>query len=154
MNLNKVMLIGNLTKDPELKTLPSGAAVANFGMATNRVWKDKAGQKQTDAQFHNIVIFGRMAEIAKQYAKKGDSMFIEGRIQTRSWDGKDGVKHYITEIIAENLQLGGKGGGGHSGASVAGNASATNFSQAAAPKEQLDTIEYPADEINPDDIPF
>ena len=152
MNLNKVMLIGNLTKDPELKTLPSGAAVANFGMATNRTWKDKTGQKQTDAPFHNIVVFGRMAEIAKQYAKKGDSMFIDGRIQTRSWDGKDGVKHYITEIIAENLQLGGKGGGGHGGAPSG--AGSNNFSQAAPQKEQLDTIEYPADEINPDDIPF
>ncbi|MBI5742513.1 MAG: single-stranded DNA-binding protein [Candidatus Niyogibacteria bacterium] len=152
MNLNKVMLIGNLTKDPELKTLPSGAAVATFGLATNRTWKDKNGQKQTDAQFHNIVIFGRIAEVAKQYAKKGDSMYIEGRIQTRSWEGKDGVKRYTTEIIAENMQLGGRSGGHGTTASNAG--SENHFSQAAAPKEQLDTIEYPADEINPDDIPF
>ena len=147
MNLNKALLIGNLTKDPELRSLPSGAALATFSIATNRTWKDKNGQKQTDAQFHNIVMFGRIAEIAKQYLHKGDPVYIEGRIQTRSWDGKDGIKRYTTEIVAENMQLGGKSG--------ARGDTADNDSYAqSATKEQLDTIEYPEAEINPDDIPF
>ena len=100
MNLNKVFLIGNLTRDPELRNLPSGAAVVSFGLATNRVWKDKQGEKQEDAQFHNIVVFGRQAEIVNQYLTKGSLVLIEGRIQTRSWDGKDGSKQYRTEIVA------------------------------------------------------
>src|SRR3989344_1232751 len=83
MNLNKVFLIGNLTRDPELRNLPSGAAVVSFGLATNRVWKDKQGEKQEDAQFHNIVVFGRQAEIVNQYLTKGSLVLIEGRIQTR-----------------------------------------------------------------------
>jgi single-strand DNA-binding protein len=151
MNLNKALLVGNLTKDPELRALPSGSSVVTFSIATNRVWKDKAGQKKTEVQFHNIVMFGRTAEIAKQYLKKGDPVYIEGRIQTRSWEGKDAVKRYTTEIVAESMQLmgsrGGKGGAGQEEAP-------SQPSGQSAPKEQLDTIEYPEEEINPDDIPF
>ena len=153
MNLNKALLIGNLTKDPELRALPSGSSVVTFSIATNRVWKDKAGQKKTEVQFHNIVMFGRTAEIAKQYLKKGDPVYIEGRIQTRSWEGKDGVKRYTTEIVAESMQLMGGARGNRSGAGHEEAASGAKSAES-APKEQLDTIEYPEEEINPDDIPF
>ena len=106
MNLNKVFLIGNLTRDPELRSLPSGQAVVNFGLATNRIWKGKDGLQQKQAEFHNIVMFGRLAEIAKQYLAKGSMIMIEGRIQNRSWEGQDGQKKYRTEIVAEGLQMG------------------------------------------------
>lgn len=106
MNLNKVFILGRLTKDPQVRSLPSGQPVANFGMATNRVFYDKNRQKQEQTEFHNIVAFGRSAEIAQQYLKRGSLLLIEGRLQTRSWEGKDGIKRYRTEIIVENLQLG------------------------------------------------
>ena len=90
MNLNKVFIIGNLTRDPELKSLPSGTQVASFGVATNRVWKNQQGEKQEDVQFHNIVVFGKQAETVSQYLNKGSSALIEGRIQTRNWEAQDG----------------------------------------------------------------
>src|SRR3989338_6930627 len=115
MYLNKVFLYGNLTRDPELKALPSGSQVANFGIATNRTFKDKNGQKQETTEFHNIVAFGRTAEVIAQYCKKGRPIFVEGRIQTRSWEGKeDGKKQYRTEIIVDNFQFGADGGKGTS----------------------------------------
>ncbi len=144
MNLNKVFIIGNLTRDPELRAMPSGAAVASFGVATNRVWKDKAGQKKEDVQFHNIVAFGRQAEIVKQYLAKGSPIFIEGRIQNRTWDAQDGTKKNRTEIIAERLQLGPRRQGFKEGAPYAEQAKT----------ESIETIEYPEGESNPDDIPF
>lgn len=106
MNLNKVQLIGNLTRDPELRTLPSGTAVTSFGIATNRVWKNQQGEQQKDTQFHNIVVFGRQAEIASQYLTKGAMAYVEGRLQTRAWDAKDGSKQSRTEIVAERIQFG------------------------------------------------
>ena len=105
MYLNKVFIIGNLTRDPELKSLPSGVKVTNFSVATNRVWKDKEGQKQEAVEYHNLVVFGRQAETTAQYLKKGSSCLIEGRLQTRSWEGQDGKKNYRTEIVADRLQL-------------------------------------------------
>jgi single-strand DNA-binding protein len=102
--LNKVMLIGNLGKDPELKYLPSGQAVVSFPLATTERRLDKNGQRQEKTEWHNIVVYGRMAEVINQYLKKGRSAFIEGRISTRSWE-KDGVKKYRTEIIASNIQF-------------------------------------------------
>lgn len=147
MNLNKVFILGNLTRDPEMKSLPSGQPVTTFGMATNRTWKAKSGQRETQVEYHNIVIFGRLAEIANQYLAKGRSAFIEGRIQTRSWQDKDGQKKFKTEIVAEGLQLGPRGTTETGGAGAP--AAATP-----APQEELQTVEYPADEINPDDIPF
>ena len=107
MYLNKVMIVGNLTKDPELKQLPSGSSVANFSVATNRTWKDSNGAKQEDVEYHNIVIFGKMAETVAQYMRKGSQLMIEGRLQTQSWE-KDGVKKYRTEIVAESVQFGAK----------------------------------------------
>ena len=146
MNLNKVFLIGNLTRDPELRNLPSGAAVVSFGLATNRVWKDKQGEKQEDAQFHNIVVFGRQAEIVNQYLTKGSLVLIEGRIQTRSWDGKDGSKQYRTEIVAEAIHFGPKGGSGAFGANPA--------PKTTAPKEDMPVIDIEGDDIKPEDLPF
>lgn len=107
MYLNKAIIIGNITRDPELKALQSGMKVCTFGVATNRTWKDKDGAKQESVDFHNIVVFGKQAESTSQYMKKGSQIMIEGRIQTRSWE-TDGQKKYTTEIIAENVQFGTK----------------------------------------------
>ncbi|MBZ9577426.1 single-stranded DNA-binding protein [Patescibacteria group bacterium] len=106
MNLNKVFVLGNLTADPIVRALPSGQSVANFGLATNRIFYDRDRQKQQRTEFHNIVAFGRSAEIAQQYLRKGSMVLIEGRIQTRNWQDSSGNKRYRTEIITERLQLG------------------------------------------------
>jgi len=156
MNLNKVFLIGNLTRDPEMRSLPSGQAVASFGLATNRMWKGKDGSQQKQAEFHNIVMFGRLAEIAQQYLKKGGMVMIEGRIQNRSWEGQDGQKKYKTEIIAESMQMGPRTSGGYQPASPSQGGQPTGSQQKSEPPppEELATVEYPEDEINPNDIPF
>jgi single-strand DNA-binding protein len=153
MNLNKAFIFGNLTKDPELKSLPSGTKVASFSIATNRVWKDKNGAKQEDTTFHNVVAFGKQAETIAQYMKKGKSIFVEGRIQNRSWDDKDGTKKYRSEIVIENFQF----GPNLSGSGASGAVSKPSEGGSAAPKSkapEMDTIEYPTEEINPEDIPF
>src|SRR3989338_9198769 len=105
MYFNKAIIIGNLTRDPELRAMPSGGQVATLGVATNRVWNDKNGAKQESTDFHNVVVFGRQAEIVGQYLKKGSSLLVEGRMQTRSWDGQDGQKKYRTEIVADRIQF-------------------------------------------------
>lgn len=159
MYLNKALLYGNLTRDPELKALPSGQQVASFGIATNRSFKNREGQQQESTEFHNIVAFGRTAEVMGQYLKKGRPVFIEGRIQTRSWDDKDGKKQYRTEIVVDNFQFGasapGEGGGRRDYGAQAGAAdtgtSAPSRSQDADPGAD---IQYPDEDINPEDIPF
>ncbi len=151
MYLNKVFLIGNLTRDPELKALPSGVKVASISLATNRVWKDQNGARQESTEYHNLVSFGRQAETLAQYCKKGSSLYVEGRIQTRSWDGQDGQKRYRTEIIIDTFQFGPKTGG--AGAPMPSGKTDAETPQAAA-KDDLDTIEYPDEEINLEDIPF
>jgi single-strand DNA-binding protein len=152
MYLNKVIIYGNLTRDPELKSLPSGGQVATFGVATNRTFKDKNGQKQETTEFHNIVAFGRTAEVIGQYFKKGRPIFVEGRLQTRSWDDKDsGKKQYRTEIVLENFQFGADGG--RTGAGSAGGYE-PSAPAAAAPSKGGEEIQYPDEEINPEDIPF
>lgn len=109
MNLNKVFLIGRLTRKPELRTTPSGQTVCSFGLATNRVWNNpQTKERQEQTEFHNIVLWRRLAEIASQYLDKGSLVLIEGRLQTRSWDDKSGIKKYKTEIIGENIQMGPK----------------------------------------------
>ena len=155
MYLNKVFLIGNLTRDPELKALPTGNKVASISMATNRVWKDQSGARQEATEYHNVVAFGRQAENLAQYARKGSSLFVEGRIQTRSWDGQDGKKNYRTEIIIDNFQFGPKPGGATGGYNSAPQSSVSDGEapQKSAPAD-LDTIEYPDEEINLEDIPF
>lgn len=107
MNINKVILIGNLASDPELRSTPEGQQVCSFRLATNRIWTDKqTGQKQQKTEFHNVVCWRRLAEIASKYLTKGNMVFIEGRLETRSWEDQSGNKRWRTEIIAENLQLG------------------------------------------------
>jgi single-strand DNA-binding protein len=154
MYLNKVLLIGNLTKDPDLKALPSGIKVTSFGLATNRSWKDQNGAKQEAVEYHNLVVFGKQAEIIKQYCHKGSSLMIEGRIQTRSWE-TDGKKNYKTEIVVETFQFGPKAGGS---SSAFPSPSSSSRSDAEAPQKDaapdLDTVEYPDEEINLEDIPF
>lgn len=158
MYLNKVFIIGNLTRDPEVKALPSGMQVCTFAIATNRYYRDKEGKKQESTEFHNIVSFGRTAEIAGQYLRKGSSALIEGRIQTRSWD-QDGQKRYRTEIVVDSLQLGdrkqGEGYGGPTPPTVAsGVAGGGAVAGASSAPQKHDIIDYPVEEINPDDIPF
>ena len=115
MYINKALIYGNITRDPEMKALPSGISVTSFGVATNRTWKDKNGVKQESVNFHNVVAFGKQAELIHQYLKKGSGIFVEGRIQTRSWDDKEGKKQYRTEIVVENFQFGPKSGGASPG---------------------------------------
>jgi len=151
MNLNKAMIIGNLVRDPEVKTTPSGQSVASFSIATNFVWTDQSGQKQERPEYHNIVAWRRLAEIIGQYLKKGSKIYIEGRLQTRDWVGQDGIKKYRTEIVAENMiMLDSKGG-------------SNNFqtpnqapAQAQAPSEPVINIdeEPKEDEIQVENIPF
>jgi len=106
MDLNKVFLIGRLTADPVLRNTPSGQSVCNFGMATNRTWNDKSNQKQSEAEFHSIVLWGKLAEISAQFLKKGSMALIEGRLQTRSWEDSSGKKQYRTEVVGERMQMG------------------------------------------------
>ncbi|MEK9166574.1 MAG: single-stranded DNA-binding protein [Patescibacteria group bacterium] len=157
MNFNKVFIIGNLTRDPETRSLPSGQPVASFAVATNRFWT-KNGRQEKQTEFHNVVAFGKSAEIASQYLSRGKSVMVEGRLQTRNWEGKDGLKRNRTEIVVERLQLGprlGGGGGGSPQGQGAGREEAPESQQAAPKAEEIGTIEYPPDEdINPDEIPF
>lgn len=103
MSLNRVQLIGNLTRDPELKQIPGGQTVATLSIATNFSWTDQAGNRQDKAEYHNVVVWRKLAEICGQYLKKGSKIFIEGRMQTRDWEGEDGVKRYKTEVVADNM---------------------------------------------------
>ncbi|OGG58610.1 single-stranded DNA-binding protein [Candidatus Kaiserbacteria bacterium RIFCSPHIGHO2_01_FULL_56_24] len=149
MYLNKVLLYGNLTRDPELRALPSGMNVVNFSIATNRTFKDRDGKKQEQTDFHNVVVFGRQADTVSQYMKKGSAVFVEGRLQTRSWE-KEGQKMYRTEVVADRVQFGPRAGGGGAGSRP----------DSGPAEEHHDSgpsgggIDYPKDDINPDDIPF
>ncbi|MFZ2593165.1 MAG: single-stranded DNA-binding protein [Minisyncoccia bacterium] len=152
MYINKVIIYGNLTRDPELKALPSGSSVTSFSLATNRVYKDAKGARQEAVDYHNIVVFGRQAETSAQYLKKGAGVFIEGRLQTRSWD-KDGQKQYRTEVVADRVQFGPKGGVGGGKTQEFGGDEGAEPTPATAGGTKNE-IAYPEDEINPDDIPF
>lgn len=147
MYFNRAIVIGNLTRDPELRSLPSGIQVATLSVATNRVWKDKNGAKQESTDYHNVVVFGRQAETSAQYLKKGASVLVEGRMQTRSWDDASGQKKYRTEIVADRIQFGPRREGG-----APSSAPAPKGDDQPAPP--ADTIEYPEENINIDDIPF
>ena len=149
MYFNRAIVIGNLTRDPELRSLPSGIQVASLSLATNRVWKDKNGAKQESTDYHNVVVFGRQAETAAQFLRKGSSLLAEGRMQTRSWDGTDGQKKYRTEIVADRIQFGPRPAGAGAPSAPAQKAAPQ------APEESAgDSIEYPEENINIDDIPF
>lgn len=155
MNFNKAFILGNVTRDPELRTTPGGQNVCSFGVATNRFYKDQSGVRQQVVEFHNVVAWRRLAEICHQYLKKGSLVFIEGRLQTRSWQDKNsGEKRFRTEIVAETMQLGPRGAGGSAASIGAGAADAV--AQAPAPEQSVETVQYPGDEdeIKPEEIPF
>ncbi|MBP6881628.1 MAG: single-stranded DNA-binding protein [Candidatus Pacebacteria bacterium] len=143
MYLNKAILYGNLTRDPELKALPSGMSVCSFGLATNRVYNDRDGKRQEATEYHNIVVFGKQADTVAKYLTKGNGVLVEGRIQTRSWE-TNGQKNYRTEIIVDRFQFGPKS----SGSSAPSAAPAADEGKAPA------VPDYPEEEINPEDIPF
>lgn len=145
MYLNKAMIFGNLTRDPEMKALPSGMQVCSLSLATNRVYNDRDGKRQESTDYHNVVVFGKQAETCAKYLTKGSSAYVEGRMQTRSWD-KDGQKQYRTEVIADRVQFGPRSGGAPAGQSSAP-AAATGGGAPVLP-------DYPEEEINPEDIPF
>lgn len=160
MNLNKVFIVGRVTNDVELRATASNQSVANFSVATNRVWSDKSGQKQEDTEFHNIVAWGRQAEIASQFLTKGSMVLVEGRLQTRTWQGNDGQNRRTTEIVCERLQLGPKPQG--AGSSQPRQSSAPKPDQQSQ-KEFEDSLEEGLEEINvdeggdevkPEDLPF
>jgi single-strand DNA-binding protein len=126
--VNKVILIGNLGKDPEVRFTPSGAAVSNFNIATNESWTDKSGQKQERTEWHRIVVWGKLAELCGEYLKKGRQCYVEGRLQTREWTDKEGKKNYTTEVVAQSVQfLGGGAGGGAGRADGGGGSGRSDF---------------------------
>lgn len=143
MNLNKVFLIGRVVVDPETRNTNTGQNVSTLRIATNRVWNNKAGEKQEQSEFHTVVAWGKLSDIIEKYLKKGQLVMIEGRIQTRSWEGSDKVKRYRTEIIAENLQLGPKS----AGTSYAGGTSGSGFSPRKSPSIGGETAEIKEEDI-------
>lgn len=150
MYLNKAMIIGNLTRDPEVRNTPTGHTVASFGVATNMVWTDQAGQRQEKVEFHNVVVWRRLAEICGQYLHKGSKVYIEGRLQTREWTGQDGVKRYRTEIIGENMIMLDRAG--------APRASSSSYGEQPAAPQSEPVIEVnentEEEEIKVENIPF
>lgn len=160
MNLNKVFLIGRLTADPQLRSTPGGQAVASFSVATNRTWVDKSGAKQESVEFHNIVVWGRQAETSSQFLKKGAMALIEGRLQTRSWQNKEGQNMKTTEIVAERVQFGPRAmnsamnDGGGSSFSRGGANVDKPFDDAQGKPEELPTIDMDEGDMKPEDLPF
>lgn len=149
MNLNKAMIIGNLTRDPELKSTPSGQNVVSFSVATNLIWNDQSGNQQKKTEFHNIIAWRKLAEICAKYLKKGSKVYIEGRLQTTDWTGNDGVKRYRTEIVAENMiMLDNKGGSIDQSQSYSTSNKQNNEEVIEIPEEPAD------DEIKVENIPF
>lgn len=154
MYINKATIYGNLTRDPESRALPSGQSVCNFSVATNRTYTDRDGKKQEQVEYHNVVAFGKLADIMKQWLKKGRPVYIEGRIQTRSWE-QDGVKRYMTEIVTDNFQFGPSAvGAGDSSQPSAPSGARGGETQTAGTPVASKLPEYPEEEINPEDIPF
>jgi single-strand DNA-binding protein len=151
MYLNKAMIYGNLTRDPEMKALPSGMQVCSFSLATNRIYNDRDGKRQEAVDYHNITVFGKTAENCAKYLLKGASAYVEGSLRTNSWE-KDGVKQYRTEIIADRVQFGPKSSGSQIAASASSSQANTsgNSNDGGAPV----LPDYPTEDINPEDIPF
>lgn len=153
-SLNRAQLIGNVTKDPEVRQTSGGQTVASFSVATNSSWVDKTGQRQEKAEFHNVVVWGKLAEVAQAYLKKGRKVFIEGRMQTRDWEGEDGIKRYRSEIVTENMILLDRAGaptgeGMDSGYEQQSNSAAMKSSEPAG-----DMAAVAEDEVTLDDLPF
>jgi len=159
MDLNKVMLIGRVTQDPEIRTTSGGQNVANFSLVTNRRWKNQQNELQEQAEFHNIVAWRGLADVIGKYAPKGKQLYVEGRLQTRNWEGKDGVKRYSTEVVASNIILLGGGSGGGNAPTGGKNTSQPNQEKEPSPSlsanqkkpEQSNNTE---EDINIEDIPF
>ena len=143
-SVNKVILVGNLGRDAELRYTPGGAAVATLNLATTEVWNDKGGQRQEKTEWHRVVLWGKQAESLQEYLTKGKQIYVEGRLQTRQWDDKDGNKRYTTEIKADRITLLGGGGSGGRGASMDRGGTAMSHG----------TDEPPMEPITDDDIPF
>lgn len=157
MNVNKVVLVGRLTRDPEIRNTSSGMSVASVSLATNSFWKDKSGQKQERTEFHNIVLWGRLAEIAGQYLTRGQEAYFEGRLQTRKYTGKDGLEKRTTEIVAENMQLGSRPQGSPRPGGYSPSAPPFPTAPAAqeAPAEEIPTINLDdEEEVKIEDVPF
>jgi single-strand DNA-binding protein len=159
MNVNKVILVGRLTRDPEIRNTPGGQSVATLSLATNRFWKDKSGQRQDKTEFHTVILWGRTAEVAGQYLTKGQEALIEGRMETRKYTAKDGTERRVTEVIGETMQLGSRAGAG------TGTPGSFNKSTTAQPnavkkpqvemEEEIPTINLDEqDEIRLEDVPF
>lgn len=149
MNLNKVMIIGNLTRDPEMRNTPSGQNVASFSVATNLVWTDQSGQQQKKTEFHNIIAWRKLADICSKYLHKGSKVFIEGRLQTTDWTGQDGVKRYRTEIVTENMIMLDTKGGSSMGDGMSAPRSNSSEAVIEIPDEAIDD-----EEIRVENIPF
>ncbi|MDE2259961.1 MAG: single-stranded DNA-binding protein [Betaproteobacteria bacterium] len=147
-SVNKVILVGNLGRDPEVRYMPDGAAITNISVATTDTWKDKAGEKQERTEWHRVAFFGKLAEIAGEYLKKGSQVYLEGRLQTRKWQDKDGQDKYTTEIVADRMQmLGSRSGGNAGGETPAGSGGGGDPSQkSSGAGGKFDDF--------PDDIPF
>ena len=151
MNLNKVFVLGNLTRDPESRALPSGQSVVSFGVATNRFYTDKSGQKQQEVEYHNITAFGKVAETVANYLRKGSLVLVEGRLRTRNWEDPSGSKRSRTEIIAERIQLGPKGFRAQPPSSAE---DSLPKKPTASPQEDIPVIEEDEEEIDVKDIPL
>lgn len=161
MNVNKVILVGRLTRDPEIRTTPGGQSVATIALATNSFWTDKSGARQDKTEYHNVVLWGKLAEIAGQYLIKGQECYVEGRLQTRAYTAKDGTERRVTEVIGESMQMGskaagqGQSGGGNSGYNRPAPAAP---SEKTAPKEEDEiptiNLDDELDEIRIEDVPF
>jgi single-strand DNA-binding protein len=162
MNVNKVILVGRLTRDPETRTTSTGQTVVTIGLATSHRWNDKSGQKQEKTEFHTIILWGRIAEISAQYLTKGQEAYFEGRLQTRAYTGKDGIERRVTEIVAENMQMGSRPmGQGHGGGYARPESSSTpRQSEAKAPSASVDddiptiNLDDEKEEIKIEDVPF
>jgi single-strand DNA-binding protein len=158
MNVNKVILVGRLTRDVEIRNTSSGQTVASISIATNRFWKDKGGQRQDQTEFHNIVLWGRLAEIAGQYLSKGQEAYFEGRLQTRKYTAKDGTERRTTEVVAENMQLGSRPQGTSAPSSSFNSPSPAKPATPAqeAPAEEIPTINLDEEEneVKIEDVPF
>lgn len=152
-SLNRATIIGNLTRDPDLRQIPSGQNVCTFGVATNRAWTNTEGQKQEAVEFHNVVAWGKLAEICGQYLRKGRKVYIDGRLQTRDWEGQDGVRRYRTEIVTENMIILDRTGAPASSPSGSSATAASSFTPP-SPPVQDDPAANPDDEIKIEDIPF
>ena len=153
MSVNKAILIGHLGKDPEVRYMPSGEAVANVTLATSETWKDKSGEKQEKTEWHNIVFFKRLAEIAGEYLKKGSQIYVEGRITTEKWTDKDGKDRYTTKIVASEMKMLDRKSSGGSFEVVENRPAASSSGSAAAPAKSAAAAKSTIDDFD-DDIPF